>query len=1270
MESQTQLSSQSASDLASASAPSSELQLPPRPRTPPHRQFPPKQPLKGILKPPPPPQAKFNFKRDILNPFSTRLGYAAVEESPLGAVVGVQAAAGWVGSAFKRLGAVAVAEKAKLDEAILAQGSQPQQSASSTTFTSTLNALKTKPTRSQNTDQRTLTSTDPIDGSNAQLSLSRLTSLSPLSATTSFEPPNIHPSPSSSAPPPSSLPTSQAVLSITTLKKVHFTMSDLKVVYPISNTQPPSFDQLNKSRINQARRLILSNRNSRINQSTQRGSESNSQVTSRSKTHSVNGWNAANLEVLYDECCKTREEGWGVVKIRQILKDSAPNPPKVIDLTGVQLNTNGLVEVLGDMLSVDFGLKSLVLEGCGLEDDGLKPILHALLVSGNLPSLSLANNKKLRAKGWKLVAIFLKKAKALRDLDLSDNSFDKRSIEYLLQALAGPNRKDDYYVPKPIENQPSDLPSPSAPFDVSATQSSQSTLPGDRELTKLQRCSDDPASAALPSDIPVSTSEEEEQSLFQKAPLLREDPPSPAFQALSAISALPKAGPSNLISLRLDRCNLKIPHLDLLGHGIRLSKLKHISLRQNKIGNLGAVALAVMIRDWPTQFNSSSSAGVLNNLDIGLDSNLHTPIFGVDADDVAVRVPARFEGSNSVTARQTNLLTEGSRAPSQPVVPFSNASTADTPEDQSTESITPTNQEPTNDITSIIQQEMKKANEQRIKLKSKIDPLPKMGQLLTLDVKSNDLRSADVFYLAQVLKKNRTLKVLNLADNKIDPVGLVHLSDALRFNTCLETLDLSKNPCCGTGLEGILALRTTCAINTTLKRLFLSQTDLSSEGAIALAEFVPEMRSLIHLDLTENHSIDIAGVMALAVSVKMNTTLRCLDINIPPNDPDFARLSQDILQSCVRNTEFAQQQALERGNLTTISQPMLKSTVVKELFTRQQNTGTPNSRRLHSTVSTSKRQPKSDLPSSDSVVEGILVAAEATCGILADLVREDERRKLAIQRERRAAIVECSDLVRELVDQAKASRVQIDEALVAITSDEIQMRATSVDLQLKKTIEYAETIYKRGPPQRVNSIPPPTNVVGSLGSLATSQITLASSDSVTESLSDSIIGTLPVNLPTRHIPTKSTLCEEPSSIPHPSTGLHVDIGKLSSVLPSDKQIDERNGDGDIEEEGQEEMSLPHPPRSPVETHSRSLTLEEGEVFRKGTVLGTADLDDEETQEVPGEILKESILVAEVKRNPRTSLESDQDLSVDEHSLEKSNELQETISTDTDEEDKQ
>ena len=63
---------------------------------------------------------------------------------------------------------------------------------------------------------------------------------------------------------------------------------------------------------------------------------------------------------------------------------------------------------------------------------------------------------------------------------------------------------------------------------------------------------------------------------------------------------------------------------------------------------------------------------------------------------------------------------------------------------------------------------------------------------------------------------------------------------------------------------------------------------MASAGAIALAEFLPESMSLLHLDLTVNN-LDIAGVMALSSGLKANHVMRCLDLNIPPGDEGFAR---------------------------------------------------------------------------------------------------------------------------------------------------------------------------------------------------------------------------------------------------------------------------------------------------------------------------------------------------------------------------------------------
>ena len=76
-------------------------------------------------------------------------------------------------------------------------------------------------------------------------------------------------------------------------------------------------------------------------------------------------------------------------------------------------------------------------------------------------------------------------------------------------------------------------------------------------------------------------------------------------------------------------------------------------------------------------------------------------------------------------------------------------------------------------------------------------------------------------------------------------------------------------------------MKTALAKNHFLHELNLAGTGLDSSAAIALAECLPENSTLSRLDLTRNPHIDMAGVLALSISIKMNHTLTFLDINIP-----------------------------------------------------------------------------------------------------------------------------------------------------------------------------------------------------------------------------------------------------------------------------------------------------------------------------------------------------------------------------------------------------
>lgn len=198
-------------------------------------------------------------------------------------------------------------------------------------------------------------------------------------------------------------------------------------------------------------------------------------------------------------------------------------------------------EAIADILNIEWGLSDLRLENGTVDsEDALKPILHALLISGTLPSLSLAGNKRMKAAGWRLLAVFLKKvsphtslpelravadatqARSLRFLDLSDTLWDKKGIDYLVQALTC---------------------TPVAP--PSASVSSMSTTQSNFHVDSIEKV-----------DSPVEDdfhTEDERQrtSYVRPAPLLKE-------------SEGPEA-PTALQTLRMDGCAFRANVLEALG---------------------------------------------------------------------------------------------------------------------------------------------------------------------------------------------------------------------------------------------------------------------------------------------------------------------------------------------------------------------------------------------------------------------------------------------------------------------------------------------------------------------------------------------------------------------------------------------------------------------------------------------------------------------------------------------------------------------------------
>ncbi|KAF9407597.1 hypothetical protein BGZ94_002639 [Podila epigama] len=422
-----------------------------------------------------------------------------------------------------------------------------------------------------------------------------------------------------------------------------------------------------------------------------------------------NIYTAKEIMQYYLVACNHREE-FPVDRLVSEMREASSRPSNplltTIDLTDEPLPRKTL-DPISDVLTLEFGLSHLILDNCGLEDDTLKMLLYSLLLTDTLTSLSVQDNKKIKSTGFKYIAVFVKKTKSLKSLNVSGIPMDKKSIEFLAHAL------------------------------------------------KIGRL----------------------------------------------------GYGSRLEELRMDRCGMRGALLETMAPAIRESNLRHLSLRSNRIGTAGGVWIGVLMRDYEDLPNKA--------------------------------------------------------------IPNNN-------EEQGFRRVFP----------GIVNPEL----------------LKRTRGVESLDVSDNDLRQgAD--YIAQTLRRNMSLKRLVLANNNLDHARLVAIAEALKLNIGLESLDLSYNRVCGPLITGVNALTSKLAYNKTLKKLCLSNTGLQSEGAIALAEFLPETRTLAELDLTGNDLVDIAGVMALAVSIRMNKSLTCLDMNVPPNDPEFARLSRDILRACIRNME-------------------------------------------------------------------------------------------------------------------------------------------------------------------------------------------------------------------------------------------------------------------------------------------------------------------------------------------------------------------------------
>uniref|UniRef100_A0A158Q8E9 Protein phosphatase 1 regulatory subunit 37 n=1 Tax=Elaeophora elaphi TaxID=1147741 RepID=A0A158Q8E9_9BILA len=186
-----------------------------------------------------------------------------------------------------------------------------------------------------------------------------------------------------------------------------------------------------------------------------------------------------------------------------------------------------------------------------------------------------------------------------------------------------------------------------------------------------------------------------------------------------------------------------------------------------------------------------------------------------------------------------------------------------------------------------------------------------------LDLRNNQLQDGGLRHICDALRhrdtaKNSALSALVLWNNRLTNSGMEALAQALMENSKLETLNIGSNSLL---LDGIVKLKPALQHNCSLQRLGLQATNLDCQSAIVLAECLADNKVMIRLDLRDNPHIGSAGLLALHLAMKMNTSLTVLNLDtsvaqssslkVKEYQEQFKVYYEEIKMFCERNKEIA-----------------------------------------------------------------------------------------------------------------------------------------------------------------------------------------------------------------------------------------------------------------------------------------------------------------------------------------------------------------------------
>ncbi|CAK7230633.1 Microtubules assembly and stabilization protein [Sporothrix curviconia] len=193
------------------------------------------------------------------------------------------------------------------------------------------------------------------------------------------------------------------------------------------------------------------------------------------------------------------------------------------------------------------------------------------------------------------------------------------------------------------------------------------------------------------------------------------------------------------------------------------------------------------------------------------------------------------------------------------------------------------------------------------------------GRCEGLDLGGNDLRNR-LEVLADAAATNTALWALSLADCNLTPSGLCKLLPKLTHLPNFRFLDLSHNhELFETRPSATVLLRRYLPAMESLKRLHLSDVAMNSEQAIAIAEVLPEVKELAHLNIQQNPELikladarteetqeqACALYASFLAATRLSQSIVALDMPVPtPESTDIVRaMAKQVLAYCLRNVD-------------------------------------------------------------------------------------------------------------------------------------------------------------------------------------------------------------------------------------------------------------------------------------------------------------------------------------------------------------------------------